>query len=358
MAEVVYFRGNRQQARDLVRAMKGMLTGQSPDTLGIARGVFLSVGFAALGDIRRDFIVKSRGGTGEDGVKWDALKPATIAARRVGAKDRKLEHIAARLAAEKSAREAAKAARKAEVEAWKATTANRKAAAKDRVAAVKARKARIVESGKKRLKELDKELRPLINRYKLSLQDDEAVARAKQILAARKAVLKDQIAAEIQAVSPAAPFRPLKPLPKANISLRAKFAVTKATGQSRISVFANRDVEILKDTGVGLASLSQGELSARGPGATYTKPTSPAKTERGEAIREGGGQQVFEAMQDGIIVGTNVPYMVEHQNGNPAKNLPARPFLPKRVPPAWAKRWAEAGLEALTAGARMLFQAG
>jgi hypothetical protein len=311
MADVVYFRGNRRQARDLVRTMKGMLTGQAPDTLGIARGVFLSVGFAALGDIQRDFIVKSRGGTGEDGVQWAPLKPATIAQRRLGLKDKKLPHIAQRLAAEK---EATKAAREA-----------------------------FSEQAKARLKRLDDELRPLINRYKLSLPDDEAVARAKQVMAARRAVLKGQIEDEKR---------------QANFALRGKFAVTRATGMSRESILAQRQVDILRDTGVGLASLSQGELSAKRPGATYTKPTSPAKTERGEAIREGGGQQIFETMQDGIIVGTNVPYMVEHQNGNPAKNLPARPFLPKRVPPTWAKRWTEAGLEALTAGARMLFQAG
>ena len=311
MPDVVYFRGGKQQARELIRSLTGMLTGKAPDTLGIAQGVFLSIGFAALGDIQRDYVVKSRGGVGEDGIQWEPLKPATIAARRLGPKDKKLPHIAERLAKEK---EAAKAAR-----------------------------ASFEEQAKARLKRLDEELRPLINRYKLSLPDDEAVARAKQVLAARRAILRDQIASERKT---------------ANFALRGKFAVTRETGQTRISILSQREVEILRDTGVGLASLSQGVLSHKGPGATYAKPTSQATTERGEMIREGGGQQIFEPMQDGIIIGTNVPYMKKHQDGDPATNLPARKFLPEKIPPAWAQRWAEAGLEALQAGVNLLFQAG
>lgn len=312
MADVVYFRGGKQQARELIRSLTGMLTGKAPDTLGIAQGVFLSIGFAALHDIHDDYVRKARGGTGEDGVKWEPLKPATIAARRVTKKDKnKYPEIADRLQKEKEATAAARAAFKAET--------NRK------------------------LEQIDKELRPLINRYKLSLKDDEAVARAKQSIAARKAALRSQRDAEYKA---------------ANFYLRGKLAVTKATGQTRVSILSQREVEILRDTDVGLASLSQGVLSHVGPGATYAKPTSVAKGRRGEAIREGGGQQIFEPMQDGIIIGTNVPYMKKHQDGDPATNLPARKFLPEKIPPAWAQRWAEAGLEALQAGVNLLFQAG
>ena len=305
MRSTVYVRMGRQQAREIAQSLPGILTGKEPDTLGIARGVFLSIGFAALGDIQDDFVVKSRGGTGEDGVQWEPLKPATIAARRVGPKDKKLPHIAQRLAAEK---EATKQARK-----------------------------RFDEQAKERLKKLDKELRPLINRFKLSLPDDEAVYRAKRVMAARKAVLKEQIAAERKA---------------ADFALRGKRAVTRETGESRISVFSQRQVEILRDTGVGFASLSQGRLSHKGPGATYRKPTSVAKSKAGEIKREGGALQVFEPLENGIIIGTNVPYMVKHQEGDPSTNLPARPFLPERAPETWLQRWAEAGLEALQAGVK------
>ena len=311
MADVVYARMGRQHARELVKSLAGVLTGKAPDTLGIAQGVFLSIGFAALGDIQRDYVVKSRGSVGEDGVQWDPLKPATIAARRLGPKDKKLPHIAERLAKEKEASKEARAS--------------------------------FEEQAKARLKKLDEELRPLINRYKLSLPDDKAVARAKQVLAARRAILKEQIDSERKT---------------ANFALRGKFAVTRATGQTRVNILSQRDVEILRDTGIGLASLSQGVLSHVGPGATYAKPTSQATTERGEMIREGGGQQIFEPMQDGIIIGTNVPYMVKHQKGDPSTNLPPRPFLPEKIPPEWAQRWAEAGVEALTAGVNLMFQAG
>lgn len=311
MPDVVYARMGRQQAKELVRSLAGMLTGRVPDTLGIAQGVFLSIGFAALGDIQRDYVRKSRGGTGEDGVTWEPLKPATIAARRLGPKDKKLPHIAQRLAAEKEATKAAKASFEADA--------------------------------KRRLARLDEQLRPLIDRFKLSLPDDEAVARAKQIMARRRALLKDEIAAERRA---------------ANFTLRGKLAVTRATGQTRVSILSQREVDILRDTGVGLASLSQGVLSHKGPGATYEKPTSASKGAAGEAKREGGGQQIFQPLKDGIIIGTNVPYMAKHQTGDPSKNLPARPFLPERVPVEWAQRWADAGLEALQAGVNLLFQAG
>ena len=311
MPSVIYFRGGKQQTRELIRSLTGILTGRTPDTLGIAQGVFLSIGFAALGDIQRDYIVKSRKGTGEDGVKWEPLKPATIAARRLGPKDKKLPHIAERLAAEKAATKAAKAA--------------------------------FETQAKSRLKKLDEGFRPLVHRFMLSLPDDAAVARAKQVLARRKALLKAEIDEERKA---------------ANFALRGKLAVTRATGQTRASILAQRDVEILRDTGVGLASLSQGVLSHKGPGATYTKPTSVGKSEAGKFKREGGEQQIFEPLKDGIIVGTNVPYMAKHQTGDSSTNLPARPFLPEKVPPAWAERWASAGLEALTTGVNLLFQAG
>lgn len=62
-----------------------MLVGKSPDTQGIAKGVFIALGFAALSDIKSDFIRKSRGGVGEDGERWQPLTREYLAyGRRFG----------------------------------------------------------------------------------------------------------------------------------------------------------------------------------------------------------------------------------------------------------------------------------
>lgn len=45
------------------------------------------MGVALLSQIQQAFIVKSRGDTGSDGIKWEPLKPETIAQRRIGVGD-------------------------------------------------------------------------------------------------------------------------------------------------------------------------------------------------------------------------------------------------------------------------------
>ena len=299
-AQVVYLRGGRQRARELVYSLRDMLAGRQPDTLGIAAGVFTAVGFAALGDIQRDFVRKSHRQTGEDGVTWQELSPRTIAQRRLGPKDKRLPHIKERLDKE---REATKAARQS-----------------------------FTEQANARRKQLAGEYQRLLARFRLSLPVKSARRRAKQALAAKLAVLNDQIESERKST---------------NFALRGKLAVTKATGTKRVDVLSRREVDILRDTGIGLASLSQGKLDHKGPGATYSKPA-----------KKGGDQQIFKLLADGVVIGTNVPYMAEHQTGDPSKHLPARPFLPERIPPEWAQRWADAGMEALAAGAKTLFEQG
>lgn len=79
MAERIYFRGSRREARRIVSAMVTALTGGSSDNSDLAAGVHTAIGFAALSDITDDFVRKSRGGVGEDGVKWAPLQPATLA---------------------------------------------------------------------------------------------------------------------------------------------------------------------------------------------------------------------------------------------------------------------------------------
>lgn len=78
----IYFHGTRDMARRLARRVVLMLTGREADSGRIARGVFLSIGFAALNSIKQDFITKSRGGTGEDGVKWPPLSKEYLAYQR------------------------------------------------------------------------------------------------------------------------------------------------------------------------------------------------------------------------------------------------------------------------------------
>lgn len=48
-------------------------------------------------------------------------------------------------------------------------------------------------------------------------------------------------------------------------------------------------------------------------------------------------EQIFRMTPGRVIVGTKCPYASAHQNGNPSKGLPARPFFPpdKKIPVAW-----------------------
>ena len=47
------------------------------------------MGVALLSQVQQDFVTKSKGGTGRDGIKWKPLAPATIAQRRTTATERK-----------------------------------------------------------------------------------------------------------------------------------------------------------------------------------------------------------------------------------------------------------------------------
>ena len=106
-----------------------------------------------------------------------------------------------------------------------------------------------------------------------------------------------------------------------------------------------QDVEILRDTGVLLNSLSPGRMSNTG---SYTPP-------RGE----GGDEQVFEFLRGGVIVGTNVIYAGVHQFGDEDRNIPARPFLPIEhpTPQVWLDRWVAIGEVAVAEGIRLYMEA-
>lgn len=82
------FRGTRADIARMLRTIPAALAG-GPDPFGIARAIQLRAGVAALSQIQQAFIVKSRGGTGSDGIQWQPLLPSTIAQRRTTATERR-----------------------------------------------------------------------------------------------------------------------------------------------------------------------------------------------------------------------------------------------------------------------------
>lgn len=89
MAAYVTFTGTRHEAEVLIRQLPAMVSGRLPDPHGYTLPIQLRAGVALLSQIQQDFVVKARGGTGRDGIKWAALKPRTIAGRRTTRAERK-----------------------------------------------------------------------------------------------------------------------------------------------------------------------------------------------------------------------------------------------------------------------------
>lgn len=81
MADVM-FAGGREELEATIRLLPQIVAGRVPDPLGIAKRVQLRVGVALLSQVQQDFVRKSRGETGKDGIKWKPLKRETIAQRR------------------------------------------------------------------------------------------------------------------------------------------------------------------------------------------------------------------------------------------------------------------------------------
>lgn len=265
MSTKVYFRGSRQEAKNLVYRLMRVLTGQEPDTGGIARGVFLAVGFAALSSIKEDFIVKSRGGTGADGVKWKPLTKEYLAyGRRFGRGEAAGLKKAAGLG-----------------------RANRLAPGTN--------KGLLTVAQKKRWGQI---FARTLARMLLSLPPGEAKARAAQIA----------------------------------------WTVLKREGaKTKLEVYGNRVVDINRDTGILFNSLSPGQISGEGSTSTYSKPSG-----------DGGDQQIFETIGNGVIVGTNVAYAA-------AVNA-IRPIVPTEAPAAWQEEWSEVAGKAVEIAARMVFE--
>lgn len=262
---VVHTRMNREQGEALVRSLQLVLSGRAPDTLGIARGVFLSVGFQALADIKEDFIRKSRGGIGDDGEKWKPLSQAYLAyQRRFGRGEQKNLKTAAGLG-------------------------------KGHRFGVGGNKGLLTKDQQKRWNKL---FAQKFARLAVSLGEGEAKARA----------------------------------------AKHAWAVLKAEGaKTMLEVFGNRQVDILRDTGRLLASLSPGELTGSGYRLTCHRPPN-------------GGDQILNTIANGVTVGTNVEY------AGACNKL--RPFLPAKLPAKWQDNMTQVAADALAAGVRMAFQMG
>ena len=277
MSQVVYFRGGRREAARIIRAMVGTLTGHG-GTSELAKGVFYTLGFAALSDIQADFVRKARGGVGEDGNQWPRLSPKTLAySRRFGPGEQSALKKAAGLGRGSNHGPGGKDGllTKAQLKRWRQIYGTRLA------------------------------------RLAASMPFGAAKARAASIA----------------------------------------WAAIKAEGaKTKLEVYGNRTVEVLRDTGILLNSLSMGQLDGDGNGmATYTPPSVP-----------GGDQQVFETLQNGVIVGTNVPYAASHNYGDAKRGIPARPFIPKpdQVPQVWLERWLNAGMQAVAVAIRTSLETG
>lgn len=75
----VVLRGNRAELRRLVELLVEALSGRVPDYYNIARPVLTRGAIALLSKIQQSFILKARGGVGEDGIRWKPLDRKTIA---------------------------------------------------------------------------------------------------------------------------------------------------------------------------------------------------------------------------------------------------------------------------------------
>ena len=83
----VRFSGTREQLVELVRAFVASIAGRAGAYANIADGIKVRAGMVALACIQEAFVAKADGGTGEDGIRWKELSKRTIAGRRIGPGD-------------------------------------------------------------------------------------------------------------------------------------------------------------------------------------------------------------------------------------------------------------------------------
>lgn len=125
---------------------------------------------------------------------------------------------------------------------------------------------------------------------------------------------------------------------------RRQKEASRLVSATKTQTLGQRDVEMLRDTGVLLNSLSPGVIAPGG----YSPGGKP-----------GSDKQIFDLEAGRVTVGTNVPYAAKHNEGDATMKLPQRRFLPRRaneVPEVWAQRWLDAAAQALEVGAEMYFR--
>jgi len=131
-----------------------------------------------------------------------------------------------------------------------------------------------------------------------------------------------------------AKFAQSMPLSEAKAKAAAiAWATMKARGaKTKLEVYGHREHEVLRDTGILANSLSVGMIS----GDSYQRP-----------MVDGGDQQVFNLLSNGVIVGTNVKYARAHDQG--LNGLPRRPIIPdeSKIPQAWLDHILDAAMRAL-----------
>ena len=256
----VFFRGTHEEARRLALQL-GDLLGRNDHPIG--RAFMSAIGFGALSDIKASYLVKAKGGRDEMGIEWPPLKPETVARRRVGRRDT-----------------SPRARGRSNLELRRAV---------EQAANIKERQ-RIVKREEKKL----------LKRFLLSLPEEQAKSRARQV---------------------------------------AEANATRITGRTKTEVLGSRQVEMLRDTGILFNSLSPGELT---PGSEHKAQDD---------------DQVFELNAGSVIVGTNVLYAATHNYGDDSRGIPRRQFLPDdngQVPEAWWDRWFAIAVLSLDVAFRLL----
>lgn len=109
----------------------------------------------------------------------------------------------------------------------------------------------------------------------------------------------------------------------------------KEGAKTKLEVYGHRQVEILRDTGALLNSLTPGVYT----GGVYSKPTG-----------EGGSQQIFVLGTGELTIGTNDPKAATHNDGDARRGIPRRQILPddeSQVPEAWREDMLDAGRTAM-----------
>jgi hypothetical protein len=121
---------------------------------------------------------------------------------------------------------------------------------------------------------------------------------------------------------------------KARASAAAWSVVKREGARTMLEVFGNRKVDINRDTGVLLNSLSPGVFD----GSTYQKPSG-----------EGGSEQIMEPIVNGVVVGTNVAYAAAvHKR---------RPLWTDPFPEVWTQRIANVVEQAMVIAFRLSVEA-